>query len=187
MQEFQEVTASGRFPLFETEMKPVVCIAHRDEHLLSGPALLGLAQSVFAKGMPFRFKTKGFSMSPFIKDGDTITIAPVSDGLPGPGDVAAFIAPENGRLVVHRVVGKGKRGFLLRGDNAIETDGRVPEENILGRVVRVERNRRETRIGFGPERRLIAFLSRRNLLRPCLSPAWRILGPILRQWGLWAQ
>jgi len=187
MQEFHELKASGRFTMPDAEIQPGACIAYRDEHLLSGPVLLGLAQAVFAKGMPLRFKTKGFSMLPFIKDGDTITIAPVSGGMPGLGDVAAFVAPDNGRLVVHRVVGKGKEGFLLRGDNATQTDGRVPEENILGRVVRVERNRKETWIGLGRERRLIAFLSRGRLLRTCLSPAWRIMGPILRQWGLWSR
>ena len=47
---------------------------------------------------------------------------------------------------------------------------------ILGRVTRIERAGRRVRLGLGPERALIAVLSRRGLLRPL---GLRI-GPLLR-------
>ena len=77
-------------------------------------------------------------MSPFIKDGDVLTISPLSSS-PGIGDVVAFIYPETGRLVIHREIGKKGGSYLIKGDNALETDGLVHKENIFGFVKRVER------------------------------------------------
>ena len=82
-------------------------------------------------------------MTPLIKDGDVLTVVPVSSAPPQMGHVVAFIHPATGKLVVHRVVGlKGAR-YLLKGDRALEGDGWVPRENILGCVKKVERQRKK--------------------------------------------
>ena len=47
----------------------------------------------------------------------------------------------------------------------------------MGRVTRVERNGKEIFFGLGPERFLIAFLTRRGLLFPLLYPLWRMVRP----------
>ena len=144
---------------------------------LSEPALRGLLKEVLAKGVPFRFKAKGFSMRPFIEDGDVITVVPFSASEARAGDVVAFIDPRADKLAVHRIVAKSDRGILMRGDNLPEEDGTVPMDNLLGLVAKVERQGHEVSLGFGPERRLLAFLSRkgfllrlRSLLGKCLRP-----------------
>jgi ribosomal protein S18 acetylase RimI-like enzyme len=104
-------------------------------------------------------------MSPFIRDGDAITVSPVPPGHPAPGDVVAFHHPETGRLVVHRVVAVSNGSFILRGDNAEKTDGVVPEDGIIGLVTCVERGGRRLGTGTCSWRRIIAFLSRHSLLR----------------------
>ena len=126
-----------------------------------------LMTAVLDRGAPFRFQASGFSMSPFIRDGDTITIAPTPGRLRF-GDVAAFVNLCNDRLTVHRVVHVDRRGYLMRGDNAPGPDGYVPHADILGRVIRVERGGRGVRFGLGLERVVIAFLSRRGWLMPLL-------------------
>ena len=151
---------------------------------LSGQSLVGLVQAVFEKGAFFRFQAKGSSMSPFVKDGDIVLLAPLSRGHLRIGDIAAHVSPGTGKLIVHRVVGKQNRDFLIKGDNTPDADGFVPKENILGRVTKVERNGKRVFLGLGPERLLIAFLNRRNLLLPLLSPAWRIVRPIVRRLSL---
>lgn len=142
---------------------------------LSGKALIELMRAVHAKGRPFRFRAGGHSMAPFIRDGDVICLAPLTAREPGAGDVAAFIHPGTGRLCVHRVLSvKGNR-YLIRGDNLPEKpDGRVPREAILGRVTIVERTGRRVRMGLGPERRVIAFLSRCG----ALTLMRRLAGPL---------
>jgi hypothetical protein len=128
---------------------------------LSGEALMALMKAVHEKGRPFRFSAGGYSMAPFIRDGDVITVSPLAAGAPGPGDVAAFVHPETQRLCLHRVLSVSNGRFLIQGDNLPEKpDGMIPREALVGRVTRVERAGRRVRLGLGPERRLIAYLSR---------------------------
>ncbi len=164
-----------------TETKPALFSKKGGELHLSGPDLIELLRAVLDKGVPFRFRAKGFSMSPFIKDDDVITVSPLTDGSIRSGDVIAFIRPEMKKLVIHRVVGKKGEYFHIKGDNIPDTDELIPATNIMGRVTRVERNGKEIFLGLGPERFLIAFLTRRGLLFPLLYPLWRMVRPILRR------
>lgn len=106
-------------------------------------------------------------MTPFIRDGDVITVAPLQLTLPCIGEVVAFVRPKEGNLVVHRVIARRGRTVLIQGDNGLDyADGLIPQENILGRVTRIERNGHNVWVGLGPERYLIAWLSRTTLLIP---------------------
>jgi len=82
--------------------------------------------------------------------------------------VVAFIHPQAGNLVVHRLVGRQGRGWLTRGDGSPHRDGWLPANNLLGRVTEVERNGQRVRFGLGPERVPIALWRRRNWLQPLL-------------------
>jgi hypothetical protein len=147
--------------------KPALYLQKGSDRLLSGQALLEIMEAVLQKGRPFRFQARGFSMSPFIRDGDILTIAPLSPGRPQWGKVAAFIDPGDGLLILHRVIGVRKRAFLTRGDHpSNEKDGWIPRENLLGLVTEVERNGGKIHLGMGPERFLIALLSRLGLMVP---------------------
>ena len=125
-------------------------------------------------------------MSPFIRDGDIITIAPLRPsgrnrhapaprrdtpgaGTCGIGQVVAFVSPVNERLVVHRIIDRHESRFLIQGDSLHgPVADLVGPDDILGRVVRVERGRRRVWLGLGPERRAIAALARAGLLLPVL-------------------
>jgi signal peptidase len=140
------------------------------ELALSGRALLELLQPVLARGLPFRFRARGHSMLPFIQDGDLLSIQPKEKADLRIGQVVAYIHPDRSRLVVHRVVGRSAGAFLLQGDNLLGgPDGLVPGENILGRVVSVERHGKRVRLGLGPEAWAIALLSRAGWLRPLVG------------------
>jgi signal peptidase I len=135
--------------------------------------LMVLMRAVTEKRVPFRFKARGFSMAPFINDSDVITVSPLTGSSPRLGDVVAFTHPQAGRLVVHRVVGKRNGSYLIKGDNTIEYDGLVPRANIAARAVMVERDGERAFAGLGPERRILALLSRKNMLLPLLNFATR--------------
>ena len=147
--------------------KPGLFVVKAQDLPLSGQSLLELMRVVLERGRPFRFCARGWSMTPFIRDGDVITVAPLLQALPGVGEVVAFMRPEGGNLVVHRVVAHRARGVFIQGDNGRDqADGIIPQENLLGRVTRIERNGRSIWIGLGSERYVIAWLSRTYLLIP---------------------
>jgi hypothetical protein len=142
--------------------------------------LVELVKEVLGKGVECRLQVKGYSMSPFIKDSDVVTISPMSESSPGFGDVIAFIHPKTDKFIIHRVVGKIGDACLVKGENALEPDGLIERKHIIGIITRVERKGRRVFFGLGPERFLIALLTRTNLLLPVLRPLWRILRPIAR-------
>lgn len=107
-------------------------------------------------------------MTPFIQDGDVVTICPSRGVRLRMGEVVAFIHPDSQQLFIHRVVGRKDCSYLTQGDNASETDGLIPETHILGTVASIERGRAKVRFGLGTERSLIAFLIRIKLLHPVI-------------------
>jgi hypothetical protein len=148
---------------------------------LSGRDLVELLRAVLEKGTPARFQAKGFSMSPFIKNNDVVTIFPLKGKRPGLGEIIAFVHTETDGLCVHRIVRKKKGLYLTKGDNISDTTESVPRENILGAVAAVEREGKEVFLGLGPERYLIALLGRRGLLFPLFLPIWRAVRPIIKR------
>jgi signal peptidase I len=155
--------------------RPKFAVLKGSELSLSGPALVELLRAVLDKGASVRFRAKGFSMSPFIKNEDVVTLSPSQNTSPGVGDVIAFVLQGADKLCVHRVVGKQGDLYMTKGDNSSKADESVPRENILGFVTRVERDGKEVFLGLGPERFLIAFLGRRGLLLPLILPVWKLV------------
>jgi hypothetical protein len=139
-------------------------------------------QAVLEKGGLFRFCAKGASMTPFVRDGDTITIAPLGNLPPRLGEVVAFRDQMNGlRPVVHRVVGRHAEGFIVQGDGNGCMPEVAPPELVLGRLVKLERNGRPIRLGLGPERRILAWMSRSRFLWKRIWPAWNRIRPFFRK------
>jgi signal peptidase I len=151
---------------------------------LSGLALMELARAVLGRGIPFRFQARGFSMTPFVRDGDVITISPLHKGQVRIGEIVAFVRPGERRLVVHRVVVKRSTVFLIQGDGDPHyTDENISIDDLLGRVTRVERNSKNIWLGLGAERIFIAWLSYTKLLLPLRG--WLVIcrKRISRRWG----
>ena len=162
-------------------VKPALLSKKEDGLSLSGSAFIELLKAVLDKGTSFRFRAEGFSMHPFIRNGDLVTLSPLSNIMPRIGDVVAFVFPGTDRLMVHRIIGAEGRFFLIKGDNLHGPDGLIRKTNILGRVIRVERSGKEVPFGIGPERMFIALLSRRGPIFSFLLPIWRLVRPILRR------
>jgi hypothetical protein len=121
-------------------------------------------------------------MRPFIRNGDIITVSPLTPGLAlSSGKVVAFIHPATGKLVVHRVIGRQGASWRVKADNAWSSDGLVPREHILGYVSKVERRGRLVVLGLGPERYGIAWLSRFLPALPLLLLCWRYPRRLLKK------
>jgi len=131
------------------------------------PACRDLARGLFAdllsSGVNVRLEVGGHSMTPFIRAGDVVTVAPRGDARPALGDVVVC-AVDRDQLTMHRLVGWAEERLIPRGDAAPSADPAVPVDSVVGLVRRVERRDRPVRLGLGPERRVIAWLSRCGLL-----------------------
>lgn len=150
---------------------------------LSGVALRELARATIQRGMAFRFTAHGYSMLPFIQDGDVITVVPLASR-PRLGEVIAFVNPVSDRLTVHRITGYTTRGYVIKGDNLPEPDCILTDGGLLGRVVRVERSGQDVPSIIGHTSTAIALLSRWNLplaARRAYGLPRRAAGALLRR------
>jgi signal peptidase I len=114
-------------------------------------------------------------MSPFIKNGDVLVISPVKETKLHLGDVVLCSQSGNREVVVHRIIGRADGGYITKGDNCFTSDGVSQEPDVHGLVTRVEREGTAKSLGLGPERRLIALLSRFNLFLHVVVPLWMLV------------
>ncbi len=98
-----------------------------------------MALELLARGAEITFVARGASMWPFLRDGDRVTVAPLSRR-PRRGDVVLTRGAALG--VVHRVIALRGDRVLTKGDALPRTDGWRPLADVLGRVARVERRGR---------------------------------------------
>jgi len=143
------------------------------ENIMPNRQFAILMQDVIKKGKAFRFQASGFSMAPFIKDGDILTLVGIKDQDVGKGDILAFHNPFHGKLTVHRVVTCKNNQLLMKPDNGETLDGWINFENVIGIVRSIERNGNPVKFGLGWEKRLIARLSRKNRLTPTIGSFWQ--------------
>ena len=106
-----------------------------------------ITAELLRRGNRVRFRAAGASMQPTIEDGELITVAPVGPGSVKRGDILLY---QNERgVVAHRVVGVVKGTvtinggdsppYLIRGDASVSCDPPVAREQVIGRVVAVQR------------------------------------------------
>jgi len=152
-----------------TVVRPEIHVRKGGEKRLAAEAFSGLVSDILSRGKKVRFKAAGGSMSPFVKDGDIVSISPLKSGKPRLGDVVGFINPASSGLALHRLVGETSRGYLIRGDNSLEPDGEIDGRRILGRMTSIERDGRKMKMERYPQRLLIALLSRAGFLRGVVS------------------
>lgn len=148
-------------------------VSHGEELHVSNLSQQELLRGMAERGVPLRTTVRGFSMAPFIRDRDVVTIAPITGVEPRVGDVVAFTLSESGRFAIHRVVARIGEGWLMRGDSAPQADAVVTREQLIGRVVRVERDGRDVHVGLGGERAWIGALSRAGGLHIART-LWRL-------------
>lgn len=121
------------------------------ERLISFEEFESISTKILSSGMQLRFKANGSSMRPFIYDGDVVTIVRVEVQRLKRGEVI-LARLESGRIVVHRILRCEGQSFLVQGDALLHPDGYVSYENILGKVVSINRAGREHYLDTGLNR-----------------------------------
>jgi len=107
-------------------------------------------------------------MYPFICDGDVLAVKQVEYSALKAGDIAFYRSSDH-RLIVHRVVDKklqsNKSMLLMRGDSVFKNDGWIYSDQVLGKVVSIQRDKKFVQLGQG------------GLLRPIMY-SWNKLYPL---------
>lgn len=100
-------------------------------------------QTLSGRFIPLHIPIHGVSMFPLIRyRRDPVTIVPLKEP-PVVGDIVLFHDPWGDRYVLHRVIEIDAETVLTRGDNCVAPDRRMPVEQVWGKVVLIERGKRE--------------------------------------------
>lgn len=138
---------------------------------LKSADLASLFAEILARGGSLQFEAHGGSMFPFIRDGDVLTVKPVSPKDLRAGDVALY-RTAGGGLAVHRVVSRELQDervvLMLRGDAAPVASERVSAEQVLGQIAYLQRGARIIHLDRNAHR-LLAWLWSKLAL-------WRVFG-----------
>jgi signal peptidase I len=123
---------------------------------LNGREFHDLAGQILQSGHLLRFQASGSSMQPFIHDGDILEVAPLSGKHVRSGEVL-LVEAVNGDWLAHRVVKTrnrdGRLAILIKGDACSYPDGWFGLDDILGRVVTVQRDSQRIQLTSIAERR----------------------------------
>ena len=111
-----------------------------------------VSAELLRRGARVRFRATGRSMEPTIHEGEAITVEPVAPAAVTRGDILLYrwergviahrvirIARTNGGAIPQSSVLSPQSSFVLRGDASVSYDCPVEPEQVLGRVVAVER------------------------------------------------
>jgi signal peptidase I len=106
-------------------------------------AFVDIVSDLLSRGHSVRFRAKGGSMHPTIREGEAITVTPARPAAIRRGDVVLYRSARG--VIAHRVARvsqklDGALMFIPRGDASPSRDDPVEEGAILGRVVTVERS-----------------------------------------------
>jgi signal peptidase len=102
-----------------------------------------LSAQLLSLGLGVRFRAPGTSMHPTIRHGELITVEPLSPSELKRGDIILYRL--QGNFIAHRILKiEGRKGcgltFILKGDASATCDVPVKPEQVLGKVVCLERD-----------------------------------------------
>lgn len=159
-----------------TKTRPDLIKYSEETLMIKGPGFTDIAKAVTEKGKKFRFLARGFSMSPFIKDGDLITVSPLKERRLKKGDIVAFYDPDkNHKLCVHRIISIKNDVCQIKGDNLHSPDGFFSQDKILGMISEASRDGKKIIFGIHTGKKMIALFSRGGFLAPSLFAVRRII------------
>lgn len=108
-------------------------------------AFVDIVSDLLSRGHSVRFRAKGGSMHPTIREGEAITVTPARPAAIRRGDVVLYRSARG--VIAHRVARvsqklDGALVFIPRGDASATCDEPVVDSAVLGAVVSVERGGR---------------------------------------------
>lgn len=119
---------------------------------------LSLLGEISDKAKYIRMQAKGGSMYPFIKSGEWVKLEPVSNCHNiKKGEMILFF--KDGNIYAHRVVKKREASVIAKGDLSFGNEGDIPINDVLARIVSVQRNGRDILLNSGLNRFIGIFMA----------------------------
>ncbi len=104
--------------------------------------LLPTIEEILKSGGTATFTPNGNSMHPMLKSGrDTVTLKKAE--LPLKKYDLPLYRLKNGKFILHRVIGKNKNGYIMRGDNLLKKEYDITDDMIVGVVVSFNRKSKD--------------------------------------------
>lgn len=101
--------------------------------------ILPVIEDVLSRDGEITFTPNGNSMWPMLISGrDTVTLTKVKTQLKR-YDLPLY-KNANGMFILHRVIGKNKDGYIMRGDNLLYKEYGITDAQIIGKVIRFNKN-----------------------------------------------
>ncbi len=114
-------------------------------------------------------------MRPFIQDGDIIVVEPAEFSHLRVGEIVLYHVSDEA-VLAHRLVGRMQRDgtdyLLARGDAIRSLDGPISANQILGRIIALERHGRLVRVDARGKRWLGLMYSNGRVLYRCARAAF---------------
>lgn len=137
--------------------------------------LAALSAEVLKSGNRLRFRAKGGSMYPFVRDGDVLLVEPCSSEDIRIGQVIYYRARWGG-MVAHRVTGQERRNgaalLITKGDSCPGADRPIVPGQVLGRVTALERDGKRIPMDRGWQRLAAVFWTPFSAYSPVLYPVF---------------
>lgn len=167
---------------------------------VTGGVLLSPAEALQAAGAPCSVHGSsdvrwcahaGASMNPTLSDKDLLEVVPCPDASLRVGDVIVFRSPDQGALVVHRVLSIRPSAMTTQGDNnSLPDPWPVTRDSVVGRVVAAWRGSKRREIAGGRVGQARGIAARaigasERIARPWLHPVYNgladlgVLSPML--------
>ncbi len=93
----------------------------------------------------FHLKSQGQSMLPILQPNDVLYYKKTAFAQTKPNDL--IMVKKGNNLFTHRIIHKTKKSLVTKGDNNLESDGKIYPRQIIAKVDQVKRNRQI----FNPE------------------------------------
>lgn len=90
------------------------------------------------KSQPFPLKSQGTSMIPLLQSNDMIYFKIINFNLLKINDI--IVIQLKNKLITHRVIYKTNKFLITKGDNNLESDGKIYPKQIIGKVFQIKRN-----------------------------------------------
>jgi signal peptidase I len=133
-------------------------------------------------GEPAWLPVMGKCMEPFLPGGSRVQISKAAAGQIVSGDLLVYEA--EGRLICHRVIGRRACGeghaFLTKGDGWRTSESWVHQDQIIGKVISVERDESVFKLDTPPRRLHAMGAVVRSLVAVGLLPVLRWGKQIMR-------
>jgi ATP-binding cassette subfamily B protein len=124
--------------------------------------LYELTDELLNSNQPVRLKVGGFSMFPFLRNGDEIIVNKCAISELSEGDVLVF--KSSAKWIAHRLLKikkeNGKTILITKGDSCIRKDHPVTEDNFIGKVISFQRKNKEKNINTDLQKKINRFFVR---------------------------